>query len=230
MSQENIYNLQNVTKSFQGSADSFILFKDLNLSIPQGQTLAIVGSSGSGKSTLLHLMGALDTPDNGKIWFKDKNILNFSPEEQAHFRNRSIGFVFQFHHLLPEFTTLENILVPGLIARKNKSELLPKAEELIKRVGLEHRIDSKPATLSGGERQRVAIARALLLDPAVILADEPTGNLDEKTGERIVDLLLGLNRERGVTLVTVTHNIDIASRMDKSLELRAGELYEKTCN
>lgn len=230
MAQEYVYTLQNVGKSFQGAAEKLDIFRDINLRIPAGQSVAIVGASGSGKSTLLHLMGALDRPCSGKIFFEEKDINLFTPAEQAAFRNRSLGFVFQFHHLLPEFTTLENVAMPGLIARENLEAILPEARKLLEQVGLEHRLDSKPATLSGGERQRAAIARALLLKPKVLLADEPTGNLDENTGAQVTDLLLDLNKKLGITLVTVTHNRDIAARMDRVLELRAGELYEKAAS
>lgn len=227
---EPIYKFENVCKSFQGSGENETLeiLTNLNLEIGQGESLAIVGSSGSGKSTLLHLMGALDKPTSGKIFFEGNNLAGFSKSQQAHFRNKSLGFVFQFHHLLPEFTALENVALPGLIAGESMSAILPQAKSLLERVGLVTRMESRPVTLSGGERQRTAIARALLLKPKVILADEPTGNLDEHSGNQVGDLLLELNREFGTTLVTVTHNPDIARRMDRALELRAGALYEKT--
>lgn len=221
------YSLQNVGKSFQANEENLEILKNVSLDVPKGKALAIVGASGSGKSTLLHLMGALDRPSSGKIFFSGKDLNLFTPEEQAKFRNKSLGFVFQFHHLLPEFTTLENVCMPGLIARGKMADIIPEAKKLLEQVGLARRLDSKPATLSGGESQRAAIARALLLKPEVLLADEPTGNLDEQTGSQVADLLLKLNRELGVTLITVTHNRDIAARMDRILELRAGELYEK---
>lgn len=222
------YSLQNICKSFQGNEETLAILKNVSLDVPKGQSLAIVGASGSGKSTLLHLMGALDKPCEGKIFFNSMDINLFTAEEQAHFRNKSLGFVFQFHHLLPEFTTLENVCMPGLIARGKSADIVTEAKKLLGQVGLAHRLASKPATLSGGERQRAAIARALLLKPEVLLADEPTGNLDEHTGSQVADLLLRLNRELGVTLITVTHNREIAARMDRVLELRAGELYEKS--
>lgn len=228
MAGEMAYSLRNVGKAFQGNEEALEILKNVSLEVPKGEALAIVGASGSGKSTLLHLMGALDRPCSGKIFFNGKDINLFTPEEQAKFRNKSLGFVFQFHHLLPEFTTLENVCMPGLIARGKSADIIPEARQLLDQVGLAHRLDSKPATLSGGERQRAAIARALLLKPEVLLADEPTGNLDEHTGSQVADLLLRLNRELGVTLITVTHNRDIAARMDRILELRAGELYEKS--
>lgn len=224
---ELIYKLENVSRYF-GEGDARVtIFSDLNLEVKKGETLAIVGASGSGKSTLLHLMGALDQPNSGQIYFFEKMLSEMNMEEQAHFRNRSLSFVFQFHHLLPEFTALENVAIPGLIAGMKRPEALDMAKKLIDRVGLSHRINSKPATLSGGERQRAAIARALLLEPKAILADEPTGNLDEHTGMKVGDLLLELNKEFQTTLIIVTHNRELAARMDRSLELRAGALYEK---
>lgn len=222
-----IYQFDNVGKSFPGEEESLEIFKNLSFTVKEGEALAIVGASGCGKSTLLHMMGALDKPSEGEIYFKGTNLALMSPREQAFFRNHCLGFVFQFHHLLPEFSAVENVALPGLIAGKAMKEVLPVARELLVRVGLENRMDSKPATLSGGERQRAAIARALSLGPSVILADEPTGNLDEQTGEIVGRLLLELNRERGMTLVIVTHNHELAARMDKALELRSGALYEK---
>lgn len=217
---------ENVSKVFPGE-EKLEIFKNLNLRVARGEALAIVGASGSGKSTLLHLMGALDKPTNGRVLFEGRDLATLSPIEQARFRNRKLGFVFQFHHLLPEFTTLENVAMPGFIAGENKKACLEKARELIAKVGLEERVDAKPATLSGGERQRAAIARALLMNPGMVLADEPTGNLDENTGEQVGELLLNLNREFGMTFVIVTHNRELAAGMDRALELRAGELYEK---
>lgn len=220
-----IYQLQNVGKNFENG--SLEIFAGLNLLVEQGESLAIVGASGSGKSTLLHIMGALDTPSTGAVLFKGQNLADMTAERQALFRNQSLGFVFQFHHLLPEFSALENVALPGLIAGRSMAEMNPEAQRLLARVGLSGRMDSRPATLSGGERQRAAIARALILKPDVILADEPTGNLDEHTGAQVGQLLFELNRELGMTLVIVTHNQDLAASMDRRLELRGGTLYEK---
>lgn len=225
MMAEPIYQLENVGKSFEGGR--LEIFANLNMTVAAGEALAIVGSSGSGKSTLLHIMGALDKPSAGKALFRGSDLAAMSHEEQARFRNQSLGFVFQFHHLLPEFSALENVALPGLIAGRKMAEMLPQARELLERVGLGERMESRPATLSGGERQRAAIARALILRPAVILADEPTGNLDEQTGAQVGRLLFELNRELGMTLVVVTHNQDLAASMDRRLELRGGALYEK---
>ncbi|MBD5641546.1 MAG: ABC transporter ATP-binding protein [Desulfovibrio sp.] len=222
-----VYKLENVGKTFSVAGEELEIFKNLNLDVEKGEALAIVGSSGSGKSTLLHLMGALDRPSRGEILFAGESLASMSQAGQAHFRNRRLGFVFQFHHLLPEFSALENVALPGLIAGRKMAEMLPRARQMLERVGLGSRMGSRPATLSGGERQRAAIARALILNPEVILADEPTGNLDEHTGAQVGELLLELNRELGMTLVVVTHNQDLAARMGRILELRGGALYEK---
>ncbi|MCX4309733.1 MAG: ABC transporter ATP-binding protein [Desulfovibrio sp.] len=222
-----LYKFIAVNKTYKGHEDGVAVFRDLNLVVYSGESLAVVGRSGSGKSTLLHLMGALDKPTSGTIEFEGQDMAKMSPDEQAHFRNSSLGFVFQFHHLLPEFSALENVAMPGLIAGMPKNGIMEKAAAMLERVGLADRMSHRPAIMSGGERQRVAIARALSLGPRVVLADEPTGNLDEKTGARIGDLLLELNAELGTTLVIVTHNQELAARMDRSLELRAGALYEK---
>ena len=222
-----IYEFSDVSKSFPGTEENLEIFRHLDLDVEEGEALAVLGASGSGKSTLLHLMGALDRPSSGSIRFDGEDMADMGPDEQAAFRNRSLGFVFQFHHLLPEFSALENVAMPALIGGEKFPAIEPRARAMLERVGLADRMHSKPATLSGGERQRVAIARALLLHPRVLLADEPTGNLDEHTGAQVGDLLLELNRELGMTLVIVTHNQELAARMDRGLELRAGALYEK---
>lgn len=220
-----IYKLENVGKSFDSG--SLEIFSGLGMAVAAGESLAIVGASGSGKSTLLHIMGALDKPTTGTVFFEGRNLAQMKPDEQARFRNHSLGFVFQFHHLLPEFSALENVALPGLIAGKSMAAMLPGAKELLERVGLANRMDARPATLSGGERQRAAIARALVMHPSVILADEPTGNLDEQTGVQVGRLLFELNRELGMTMVIVTHNQELAASMDRRLELRGGDLHEK---
>lgn len=226
-SQTPLYKFKNVSKTYDAQGDGVAVLKNLNMEVWPGERLAIVGKSGSGKSTLLHLMGALDQPSGGIVEFDGRDMSKMSPADQAHFRNASLGFVFQFHHLLPEFSALENVALPGIIAGLAKEAVIEKAKKMLDRVGLQERMSHRPAILSGGERQRVAIARALSLDPQVILADEPTGNLDENTGSHIGDLLLQLNEELGTTLVVVTHNHDLAARMDRNLELRAGVLHEK---
>ena len=223
-----LYKFSDVGKKFSGPGENLEIFKNINLIVEEGEALAIVGASGSGKSTLLHLMGALDTPSTGVVAFDGRDMAQMSPDRKAAFRNKTLGFVFQFHHLLPEFSALENVSMPALIGGARRADVLPEARAMLERVGLAARADSKIATLSGGERQRVAIARAVLLRPRVLLADEPTGNLDEISGAQVGDLLQELNRELGMTLVVVTHNLELAARMDRGLELRAGALYEKS--
>lgn len=196
--------------------------------VEEGEMLAIVGQSGSGKSTLLHLMGALDTPSSGEICFEGRDMALMSADQKAAFRNKTLGFVFQFHHLLPEFSALENVAMPAIIGGASQRSVMTRAREMLDRVGLSARMDSKIATLSGGERQRVAIARAVFMRPRVLLADEPTGNLDEVTGAQVGELMNELNRELGMTLVVVTHNRELAAGMGRTLELKAGTLYEKT--
>lgn len=222
-----LYQFRDVSKVFGSPQEKLEIFKNINLEVEKGESLAIVGASGSGKSTLLHLMGALDKPTSGQILFDKMALDGMSQVELAHFRNRSLGFVFQFHHLLPEFSALENVALPALIAGETMAAILPRAKELLERVGMGDRLKSMPATLSGGERQRAAIARALILKPRVVLADEPTGNLDEQTGSQVGKLMLELNQELGTTLVVVTHNQEFAASMDHGLELRGGALYEK---
>lgn len=224
---EALYCLKDVSKVYQTANEQLSIFTGLDLTINAGEAVAIVGASGSGKSTLLHLMGLLDTPTSGSVLFEGRDLGRMNPDEQAHFRNRKLGFVFQFHHLLPEFSAVENVAIPALVAGQSMTQALPRATELLERVGMQDRLHSRPATLSGGERQRAAIARALMLKPEVVLADEPTGNLDEHTGDRVGDLMLALNREYGTTLIAVTHNHDLAMKMDRGLELRGGSLYGK---
>ena len=222
-----LYTFSNVGKKFATPSEDIEIIKDISLVVEEGEMLAIVGQSGSGKSTLLHLMGALDTPSTGEICFEGRNMALMSADQKAAFRNKTLGFVFQFHHLLPEFSALENVAMPAIIGGERQSAVMPKAREMLERVGLAARMDGKVATLSGGERQRVAIARSVLMRPRVLLADEPTGNLDEHTGEQVGALMNELNRELGMTLVVVTHNRELAAGMGRILELKAGTLYEK---
>lgn len=221
-----VYLLRDIEKNYVQGEETISVLQGIDLRVVSGDSLAIIGSSGSGKSTLLQIMGTLDLPSSGSITFNGKEISSLGWKERAIVRNRQIGFVFQFHHLLPEFTTLENVAMPGLIGSMSRAEALERAEAALTRVGLAHRIGHRVTTLSGGERQRAAIARALLYHPEVILADEPTGNLDERTGREVNDLLVQLNLEHGVTLIVVTHNTELAQRMRRTLELRSGELYE----
>ncbi|MDR3320421.1 MAG: ABC transporter ATP-binding protein [Desulfovibrio sp.] len=225
-----LYRFSDVGKKFFAPGDELEIFRNINLVVDEGETLAIVGTSGSGKSSLLHLMGALDAPTSGEVLFEGRDMALMRPEGKAVFRNRIVGFVFQFHHLLPEFSAVENVAMPAIIGGGRPSDALIEAGGLLDRMGLGERIHSKTATLSGGERQRVAIARAIFLRPRVLLADEPTGNLDEGTGSTVGALLRELNRERSMTLVIVTHNRELAAGMDRVMELKAGKLLPQKLN
>lgn len=225
MNSEAIYKLAAVSKEFEGPSETVHVLRKVDLTIARGESLAILGASGSGKTTLLHLLGTLDHVTSGSIFLNGVDIGALGNRQRAELRNRDIGFVFQFHHLLPEFTTLENVAMPAFIAGKGRSEGIRLAKEALEMVGLGHRIEHKVTTLSGGERQRAAIARAILLRPKVLLADEPTGNLDEESGTRIGELLVSLNNELGMTFVVVTHNPELADMMHRRVELRSGELY-----
>ncbi len=225
-----LYRLEGVGKSYDTPAGPLDILPSLDLTIQEGESVAIVGASGSGKSTLLHLLGALDTPSKGTLFFEDCDLASMNFDEKARIRNRKLGFVFQFHNLLPEFSAAENVAMQAIISGMPRNDAIKLAQTALDTVGLSHRRDAKVTTLSGGERQRVAIARAILLRPKVLLADEPTGNLDEKTGDTIGQLLLQLNRELGMTLVVVTHNRELAELMTRRLELRAGDLYDQYCS
>lgn len=227
MTEAPLYELAQVRKAYQGPAEEVVVLKGLDFVIPAGASMAILGASGSGKSSLLHLLGALDRPSSGTIRFRGRDLAGITAQEAARIRNHEIGFVFQFHHLLPEFTTLENVAMPALIAGASHREAFDKARESLSLVGLDERAEHRVTTLSGGERQRAAIARAVLLRPAVLLADEPTGNLDEATGARVGEVLAHLNAELGMTLVVVTHNHNLAALMGRRLELQGGELYAR---
>jgi lipoprotein-releasing system ATP-binding protein len=202
------------------------VLKGAELTICKGEMVSIIGASGAGKSTLLHTLGTLDKPDSGSIFYSGQELTKMSPSELADFRNRELGFVFQFHHLLPEFSALENVMMPALIRRRPKQEAEDRARAALTDVGLGHRLDHRPGELSGGEQQRVALARALILNPPLLLADEVTGNLDERTGEEIHELLFALNK-RGVTLIVVTHNRSLADRMPRRLVLQDGLVQER---
>ena len=195
-----------------------------NFEVQQGEMVAVVGPSGAGKSTLLHLLGTLDTPTQGRIDIGGEDVLTFPPDKLASFRNRTIGFVFQFHHLLPEFNALENTMMPALIQRIPRAKAEQMARDILERVGLSERLDHRPVELSGGEQQRVALARALVLGPRLLLADEPTGNLDDQTSEGIHQLLFDLNRSLGMTTIIVTHNAKLAALLGRTLYLRSGQI------
>ena len=217
-----LYELSGVEKSCEGPAERITILKNMDLTVRAGESLAIVGASGSGKSTLLHLLGALDTPTAGKVLFEGKSLPDMTPVEKAHFRNKKLGFVFQFHHLLPEFTAFENVCIPGLIGRRPKAEVERRAGELLALVGLTQRRDHKPGELSGGEQQRVAIARALVNSPAVLLADEPSGNLDTRNKEEVHRLFFDLRERLGQTIVLVTHDESLALRADRRIVMSDG--------
>ncbi|BDV01686.1 lipoprotein-releasing system ATP-binding protein LolD [Thermodesulfomicrobium sp. WS] len=222
---EPLIRLAHVTKSFVQGEETITVLREVCLDIEKGASVAIVGASGSGKSTLLHLIAGLDTPSSGRILFQGRDISKLNEMERARMRGACMGFVFQFHHLLPEFTTLENVAMPALIAGTSAAQAMARARECLEDVGLGHRLHHRVTTLSGGERQRAAIARALLQRPQILLADEPTGNLDARTGESIHELMLRLNAQHGMTLIVVTHNAQLAASMRTRWELRAGELY-----
>jgi len=215
-------------KRFDEGGDTLQVLDGAELNVAAGETLAIIGESGAGKTTLLQLLGGLDAPSAGRVTVFGQDLATLNGKARGELRNRTLGFVYQFHHLLPEFTALENVAMPLLLRRDSLAEVRAHAARLLDRVGLGERLTHRPGELSGGERQRVAVARALVTAPAVVLADEPTGNLDHKTGERTLELMLDLNRETGASLVVVTHSHDIARRMSRVLELREGRLDDVT--
>ncbi len=213
-----------LSKNFTTDRGIVEVLKEVDLDIRAGERIAVVGASGAGKTTLMHLLGGLDRPSSGSVLFAEKDIFQYSAQELDAFRNRSIGFVFQFHQLLPEFTALENVMMPALIARSTKKEAEVMAGEILTAVGLDHRLDHKPGQLSGGEQQRVAMARSLVMSPKLLLADEPTGNLDSGTSDGILALLDRLHDERNLTIVVVTHSEKVAARMDRVVRMTDGRL------
>src|SRR5689334_16905706 len=216
--------VSNLYKSFKMEGMELTVLWNINLTIARGEMLAIVGASGAGKSTLLHILGTLDQPTSGTVSFDGQDVFRLSDQKQAEFRNRRIGFVFQFHHLLPEFTALENVCMPGYIQSRPAVEVRAEAAALLKEVGLDHRMKHKPGELSGGEQQRVAVARALIQRPDLVLADEPTGNLDTHTGDALFALMRTLNRGRGTTFVIVTHNDKLSAQADRIIHMQDGQI------
>jgi lipoprotein-releasing system ATP-binding protein len=219
-----LMSLESISKSFNSKMPRIDILESASLDIHKGETIAIVGESGIGKSTLLHIIGTLDKPNSGKILFNNKDLSKYNDEQLAKFRNSKIGFVFQFHYLLQGFSALENVMMPGLIAKKNKKSVEQSAQNMLERVGLSLRLSHRAEDLSGGEQQRVALARALVMKPDILLADEPTGNLDKKNSEDVHSLLNELNIELGMTIVVVTHNNELAQIMGRKLTLTEGKI------
>ncbi len=224
--QSAVIQVENLCKRYQTARGSLVLFNGLNLRVEVGELVAIVGQSGAGKSTLLHILGALDTPTSGTVYCASTNVASLSSREAAAFRNREIGYVWQFHYLLPEFTAQENVAMPLLARGTRKADALAQAAHWLKEVGLEDRSDHRPGELSGGEQQRVALARALVNKPRLLLADEPTGDLDGVTASRVFELIERLHRSHGLSSILVTHNLDLAARCTKTLRLEGGQLKE----
>jgi lipoprotein-releasing system ATP-binding protein len=221
----NLLSVRDLYKSFLEGEKEISILRGLDLDLNHGERLAVVGESGVGKSTLLHLIGTLDRPTKGEILYLEKVIPMDDETALSHFRNREIGFVFQFHYLLPDFSAVENVMVPALIQRMDLARARSEAERLLEMVGLKDRMSHRPGKLSGGEQQRVAVARSVILEPKLILADEPTGSLDLRIGEGVQDLLFRLNEEKGIALVVATHNRDFAKKIGRQVELREGRLF-----
>lgn len=221
-----LVSIRDLTRSFETGGGTIEVLKGLDLDVAEGDRIAIVGQSGVGKSTLLHILGTLDHPTSGTVRFRGEDVFDRSRESLSDLRGRFLGFVFQFHHLLPEFSAIENVMMPGLIQEIGPDEMRVRGEAMLVDVGLAHRVDQAVGKLSGGERQRVAVARALVLDPPLVLADEPTGNLDPATGDQVAELLFEMNRTRGTTLVVVTHSKRMADQLGRVLVLSSGRLHE----
>jgi lipoprotein-releasing system ATP-binding protein len=215
-------------KSYKKGATTVDVLCGATFAVNRGDMVSVIGKSGAGKSTLLHLLGTLDAPDQGQISYDGQDLSKLTSGALADFRNNELGFVFQFHHLLPEFSALENVMMPALIRRTPRAQAEAAAHKVLDEVGLSHRVSHRPGELSGGEQQRVALARALVLDPPLLLADEVTGNLDERTGEGIHELLFDINNKRGITLIVVTHNLSLADRLPRRLELEVGVIKERS--
>ncbi len=218
------FQAEDIAKTYHSGTDTLTVLKSINLAVEAGEMTAIMGESGSGKTTLLQILGTLDSPTSGQLYLNDEPLLKKNAADLARFRNKSIGFIFQFHHLLPDFTALENVMMPALIAGKSRKEMIQPATELLEQVELSDRTSHKINQLSGGEQQRAALARALIMNPSLLLADEPTGNLDSRTGNVIFELLRSLCRNRSLSIIMVTHNKTLAGQMDRSLTLRDGTI------
>lgn len=225
---KSVLTCTDLTKTFVEGERTLTVLKDLNLNLTTGERLAVVGASGAGKTTLLQLLGGLDLPTSGSVAIGGKDITQLNEVERGLLRNQHMGFIYQFHHLLPEFTAQENVAMPLLIRRTDGEQAMSAAASLLDKVGLGDRLTHKPSQLSGGERQRAAVARALVTQPDLVLADEPTGNLDNRTGDRVFELMLELNQTVGTALVVVTHDLKIAHRMDRIVELIDGKLIDAT--
>lgn len=219
-----LFKCENICKQYSDASNTLQILNNVNFSISAGETVAILGASGSGKSTLLHILGTLDNPDSGDVFYNEQSLFTKSKRQQALFRNAELGFVYQFHHLLPEFSAAENVAMPLFIKGDNRQKALVRAKELLARVGLQDREQHRPHQLSGGERQRVAIARALINQPAMIFADEPTGNLDDKNTASIYDLISDINKEFETSFLLVTHDLQLAKKMDRIMYLENGQL------
>jgi len=222
-----LLSCKKITKFYQEGTQQTEVLKQVSFSMRPSELVAIVGSSGSGKSTLLHTLGGLDQPSSGEVFIKGQSLQQMTPNALAKLRNQYLGFVYQFHHLMADFTALENVMMPMLIGQQNKTEAQDRAEQILSAVGLQHRISHRPSALSGGERQRVAIARALVNNPALVLADEPTGNLDHKTTESIFELIQQLNQEKQIAFLLVTHDLNLAEKLNRRLIMQDGVLREE---
>ncbi|KAB8308547.1 MULTISPECIES: lipoprotein-releasing ABC transporter ATP-binding protein LolD [Rahnella] len=226
MSNSLLLQCDNLCKTYQEGKMHTDVLRDVSFAMQPGEMMAIVGTSGSGKSTLLHLLGGLDSPTSGEVIFKGKSLNAMSSSAKSELRNRELGFIYQFHHLLPDFTALENVAMPLLIGKKKSAEVQERAMAMLEAVGLQHRSNHRPSELSGGERQRVAIARALVNNPSLVLADEPTGNLDQRNADSIFELLGELNVRQGTAFLVVTHDLHLANRLTRQLEMRDGKLQQ----